>query len=394
MIRSAQRKFVIISSSILLVLFLIVFASTTIMLYNGVTKSIISNLKDVEILLNLDNHATPPHDGLYAEFTVSANNDVNVYHLIYDNDSYKGISPNGLINQAYSNIDNVTAGKIDNVYYKIVLSESYYKIYAVDATSLINGLNVNIRQSLFAYLILFGIFIFLIYFYSFRVLKPIVDNTEKQKRFISDASHELKTPLSIINASADVLENDATNSKWIQNIKNQTARMDVLVQDMLALSKLEEGSTALIKEEFNLSEEITNNVLPFEAITFENNKKISYEIQDNIIVKTDRNSVKKLVNILLDNAVKYASDGGEIVVRLVKQKGKIIFAVHNSGSEVPDKDSAKVFERFYRADPSRSRDCGGSGLGLAIAKNLAVTNKWKIYANSIYGVSMTITVLF
>lgn len=394
MIKSAQKKFVFLTSSILLVLFIVVFIATSIMLYNGVTKTIVSNLNDVQIVFTNDVQASPPHHGLYAEFTTSTNNDITINFISYDEDSYKSVSPDSLISQAYARINNVSAGKIDTIYYKITSNGSTYKIFAVDATLLLKGLYSNVKNCFFAFITVFGFFIFLTYLYSFRVLLPIVENTEKQKRFISDASHELKTPLSIINASATVLESDLPDNKWIKNIKDQTARMDVLVQDMLALSKLEEGSTTLIKEEFNLSEEITNNVLPFEAITFENNKKISYEIQDDIIVKTDRNSVKKLVNILLDNAVKYALDGGEIVVRLTKQKGKTIFAIHNTGSSVPDKDSAKVFERFYRADPSRSRDCGGSGLGLAIAKNLAIANKWKIYANSIYGISMTITVLF
>jgi two-component system sensor histidine kinase VicK len=96
----------------------------------------------------------------------------------------------------------------------------------------------------------------------------------------------------------------------------------------------------------------------------------------------------------MDNAVKYASEKGKIIVKLIKKKSRIEFSIYNDGSNVPDKDSARIFERFYRADPSRSRDEGGSGLGLAIAKNLANRNKWKIYANSKLGQSMTITVLF
>jgi signal transduction histidine kinase len=170
--------------------------------------------------------------------------------------------------------------------------------------------------------------------------------------------------------------------------------MNVLITDMLSLAKLEEGKVTITKQPFDLSEVIMECTLPFEAMVFENKKNIEYMVAPNVKANTDKNSVKMLINILLDNAVKYASENGKIIVYLNRVKNKTIFSIYNTGSNVPNKDSARIFERFYRADSSRSRDSGGSGLGLAIAKNLANRNKWKIYADSKQGESMTITVLF
>jgi signal transduction histidine kinase len=225
------------------------------------------------------------------------------------------------------------------------------------------------------------------------VFQPIVESNLKQKQFISNASHELKTPLAVISANADVLKQAGDNT-WLSNIRSQTNRMNVLVGDMLTLAKMDEGKINLINTAFSLSELVVNSTLPFDAVAFEKGKTIDVDVDENVNIVGDEESAKKIINILLDNAVKHADERGEIKVSLKKENGRIALTVFNSGSLVPNIDSSKVFERFYRGDSSRARESGGSGLGLAIARGIADANKWKISAESQYGISMSITVVF
>ena len=159
---------------------------------------------------------------------------------------------------------------------------------------------------------------------------------------------------------------------------------------MLTLAKMDETTFTPLKESFNLSDAVTESVLPFDAVAFENGKTLLSEIESGIDYVGDRESVKKVVNILLDNAVKYSSVGGTIKVTLAKN----VLTISNTGSDIKDIDSDKIFERFFRGDASRSRDTGGSGLGLSIAKSIANANKWDIKAVSKFGESMTITICF
>lgn len=222
---------------------------------------------------------------------------------------------------------------------------------------------------------------------SFKIFQPIKESLYKQRKFISDASHELKTPIAVISANADVLKTNEEN-RYLDSIKSQTKRLNLLVTDMLTLARMDESHKTLVKETFCLSDVVTEAVLPFDAVSFENGKVLLSEIEKNVEYYGNRESVKKMIDILLDNAVKYATKGGTIKVTLVKTT----LIVTNSGSDVKDADSNKIFERFYRGESSRSRETGGSGLGLAIAKSIATQNGWNITAKSRYGESMTITV--
>ena len=209
--------------------------------------------------------------------------------------------------------------------------------------------------------------------------------------FISDASHELKTPLTIISASTDVIRKDPVNAQWINNIKLQTQRLEGLVNDMLTLAKFDEAKFTVCPTRVNLSEVVTDCVLPFEALAYEKGKQLSLSVEKDVFANCDLNCLKKVVTILTDNAVKYAEERSIIYVSLVKEGDKAIFTTKNDGSIIHEKDSNRIFERFYRGDSSRSRESGGSGLGLSIAKSFADANKWKLSAKSVYGKTMTIT---
>jgi signal transduction histidine kinase len=286
------------------------------------------------------------------------------------------------------------SGSVNNIYYKIESIPFYDIIIATDVSNILHDFRINVLNALSIHIVVYLILSVIAVILSFNVFKPIKDSFLKQKQFISNASHELKTPLTIISANAEIIKS-TSDSQWIDNINSQTERMNLLVNDLLTLAKIDEQKTPISLLEFNLSEVIINDTLPFDAVAYEKGKNLILDVQENIQYKGDLQSVKNIVNILLDNAIKHAEKGGEIIVTLKKENNKISLTIFNTGSNVPDNQASKVFERFYRADQSRSRESGGgSGLGLSIAKGIADNNKWKISAVSKLNQYMSITVIF
>ena len=234
--------------------------------------------------------------------------------------------------------------------------------------------------SVFAGTGLAGLFV-IICVLSGWIVKPVKETIQKQKQFVSDASHELKTPISIISANADVLAACDTDNKWLHNIRTQTERMRLLTNDLLLLTRLDENLETL-GGRVNLSEIITAAVLPFESVVFEAGKKLETNIAKNLYGAGRQEDIVKAVHILMDNAVKYSETGGKIKVSLVKQNGKTALEIFNTGVGVTDADKSKIFDRFYRSDYSRARETGGNGLGLSILKTLADQCNWKLSVSS------------
>ena len=232
-----------------------------------------------------------------------------------------------------------------------------------------------------------------------RTIKPIKESFEKQKQFIANASHELKTPLTIIRTNTSLVlsnrsETVESQSKWINYINNQIERMAKLIDEMLSLAKLDTGKELVEFTSFNISKLINNVLLTFEAVLFENNIQISSNIEDDITIKGDKESIKKVFNILLDNAIKYTNKNGKIDVEMYQDKNKIKLKVKNTGEGIKKEDLEKIFERFYRIDTSRARETGGYGLGLSIAKSIVESHNGKIYAESNEGKDTTFIIEF
>ena len=160
--------------------------------------------------------------------------------------------------------------------------------------------------------------------------------------------------------------------------------MNGLIHDLLALAKMDEGQTNIIRNSFNLSNEVLNTTLEFESCVFEERKKYTYDIKENIIFIGDEKQIKQLVTILIDNAIRYSEEKGVIEVSLSKDRNHICISVFNTGVGVPDEERKKIFERFYRTDESRSRETGGYGVGLSIAKSIVEMHKGKIAVTGEY----------
>jgi two-component system, OmpR family, sensor histidine kinase CiaH len=225
------------------------------------------------------------------------------------------------------------------------------------------------------------------------LIKPVEETFNKQKQFVADASHELKTPIAIIMANAEALEKEPEEKKWLNNIKGESERMNELVTNLLDLAKLEEVKDTETYSEEDLSKIVEMSVLTFESLMFENQIELKYDIQKDIKMNCNNSQIKQLVAILLDNAIKHSVEGGEIQVLLKKQKSDIFLSVSNKGKDIPKDMQDKIFERFYRADESRNRDSNRYGLGLAIAKNIVENHKGKISVDSEKGIT-TFKVLF
>lgn len=241
--------------------------------------------------------------------------------------------------------------------------------------------------------IIIGIAAFLIlsvaaYFLSRQVMKPLKTAFEKQKQFVSDASHELKTPVTVISANADVLSDEIGENKWLTYIKSQTERMNILVNDLLNLTRLENNTADFVKTDFDLSKAVVNTALPFECQAFETNKKFELDIEEGIFLNGSERHIKQMTAIFIDNALKYSGDGGIVRVTLKKSGDKRFLSIYNTGTGVKDSEKDKIFERFYRSDESRNRATGGYGLGLAIAKSIIDRHKFKVSVENIEGKSI------
>ena len=230
------------------------------------------------------------------------------------------------------------------------------------------------------------------YFLSKKSIQPIKIAFERQKQFVSDASHELKTPLTVISANADVLAGEIGENKWLNYIKSQTDRMNVLVNDLLNLTRLENNTTDFICVDFDLSKAAENTALPFECQAFEMNRNFEVDIEEGLTINGSERHVKQMMAIFIDNALKYSNEGGTVKVSLIKHGDKKVFSVFNTGEGVKESEKDKIFERFYRSDESRNRATGGYGLGLAIAKSIIDKHKFKVHVENQEGRSICFVV--
>lgn len=233
----------------------------------------------------------------------------------------------------------------------------------------------------------------LVVIFSRMVFRPVEESIQKQKCFITDASHELKTPLTIIDANIEVMEMESGESQWTKSTRKQIQRLSGLVQQLVTLSRLDEEKGLEEKCEFNLSEAVSECVQPYESLAQTREKNLTLNIEEDITYTGDERSIRQLAGILMDNAVKYSSENGNITLTLKKKGKKIFLEVYNDADDLPQGKLDVLFERFYRLDSSRNSGTGGSGIGLSMAKAIVQAHKGKITAENKNGRGLTITVI-
>ena len=224
-----------------------------------------------------------------------------------------------------------------------------------------------------------------------RIVSPIAEGYEKQKRFISDAGHEIKTPLTIINANVDLLELDGEKEE-LSEIREQTRRLTGLTNDLVMLSKMEEAEHTLQKIAFPLSDLVSETAASFRAPAASRGIELVTDVEENITLEGAPDSIRRLVSVLLENAVKYSSEGGRIDLSLVARKKQAVLSVENACEEtIGESDLAHIFDRFYRADASRNSSTGGHGIGLSIAKAIVEAHGGSIAASAKTGRDFRVT---
>lgn len=317
--------------------------------------------------------------------------------LLDDNDNILDVinhSNNGVSNEKISelSIKILKDKKIKTRYigclYLSDYSYSYLKgdtLVIFDNSKIKKSLQLSLEISILIFSILELLIIIGSKYLTSWLIKPVKESFDKQKQFIADASHELKTPLSVIVASSEAIDIDEKNSKWLKNIKYETNRMNLLISKLLSLAKSEQRKKVRLVNN-NLTKIVELSLLTFEERAYEKNIKFNYDIEDNIFMLMDEDSIKELVEILLDNAIKHSKKKGTINLSL-KKDGQIILLVENEGEAIPKGEEEKIFERFYRVDKARSRKDNRYGLGLAIAKNIVLLHKGKIKASSMDGIT-------
>ncbi|NLM12435.1 MAG: HAMP domain-containing histidine kinase [Epulopiscium sp.] len=268
------------------------------------------------------------------------------------------------------------------------VAENKYNIMFLDVTTYKETLFQLLMTLLSVGIVILVVLFFVSLYFANRVIQPIAEAWERQKQFVADASHELKTPISIINANYDVLlankeETIESQLKWLDYIKIGTDRMTKLVNDLLSLAKMEDMRFEMQNIVFNISNMIHDVILSVEAVIAEKDIRFTSSIEPDIMVKSDPERIKQVIMILLDNALKYTDPKGQIDISLIPSKHHIVFSIKNTGKGIPEQDLPKIFDRFYRADPSRTYEIGSYGLGLSIAKTIIERLGGEIYAESV-----------
>lgn len=264
----------------------------------------------------------------------------------------------------------------NNLLFSIVDKGGYILIGFMDNTIMQEGM-----LTLFRYTVIFGAIVIIVFFFvakhlARKIVEPLEKSYEKQKQFISDAGHELKTPISVVNANAELLSREIGVNQWLSNIQYENERMSKLIAQLLELARTEHVSNTVEKIDF--SHLVKGEVLPFESVAFEHELMLNDNIAEDIYVDGDSTQLKQIISILLDNAIRHSVNGNEVTLSLYKDKHMAKLSVVNAGTEIPLEQREKLFERFYRMDDVRNSKENHYGLGLSIAKAIVTAHKGTI----------------
>ena len=284
-------------------------------------------------------------------------------------------------------------------YYYLQGRQGGKRVFLVTSLDNLNSSLLLFAAELGGIFLLAGLLVFGLSFFLARMsLRPVEHAFSEQQRFVQDASHELKTPLTVILANLSILKSHPTATiheevLWIQNTETEAKRMQELTERLLFLAKADAKKLPPRSEVLSLSTLVESTALPFTALAFERKLSLALDIAPALSVSGDAQTLAQLLAILLDNALKYAAPGTEVTVRLCRQKKHALLSVHNNGELIPADALPRLFDRFFRVDKSRARAAGGYGLGLSIAKTIANAHGGYIRAESTaeHGTMFTVT---
>ena len=389
MIKKLQRRFIMIAMSVTIIVTCSIYGIITLENYHIMNRQ----LDELLNLISENNGKIPEYKSRNDElsefiteetqfstryFIIKINNNGDIIETNMQYIAAVGQEDTQEILQEILEDDKQT-GYYNNYKYKITQENEGKLIVFLDCSMQLNNFKSTTEKSVI--IIAIGIFIVFLFVFilSKRVLSPIIKNIEKQKQFVTNAGHELKTPVAVIMANADVLEmTSKENNELVKSIKNQAKRLDNLIKSLLNLANIEERKIEVNYTEFSITDMIKEEITEFKALA--QNKEIIYDTNQNIMMKADSNSIKQLITILLDNAIKYTTDNGKIKIKTEKQVKNVKIQFANTCENIKTINTNKIFDRFYREDKSRSKTKEGYGIGLSIAKSIVELHKGKISA--------------
>lgn len=381
MFKKLRKKFIVLSSSTVFGILFVVFLILNITTYVSNINTIKTNIEDVRIVLKEDKTSDSKDRHFVSRYIyLTLNEDNSIKESKSDNGfSIPGVKIEDLKDQALSK--NKDFGRINYTYFKIYY-ENETELIFIDSRAEITSYEKMITISSIIFVCTFILITLIIILISKRIIKPYEELYKKEKMFLTNASHELKTPITIIKTDLDVLKMDDVNNEWIDSIDNQTNRLSKLVNEMVNLYKIEEKKEDIVKNNFNISE-VTLDVLDNFLSSFKfKNYNIKIDIEENIIINSNEDIYMKILFILLDNANKYGLENGDFSIKLYKEKKKVILKVYNQIEEFEKEKLKFIFDRFYTLDESRSKEKSGYGIGLSIAKILTEDINGSIQAST------------
>ncbi len=400
MVRRLQKKFVILTGVIsLIVLFVIVTLINVVNYVSIMNKSdYILELLSKGDFMSVEGQLPPDRLPKEIEFTTRffiVRSDLDDEIEFVDVRKISSVSTQQAVEYVNAvNGEGLSFGIIDNYRFMKTPVENGYTYIFLDIESDIIGFN---RYLLYSVLIMFGAVICVVILsciFSRWAVAPIALGYEKQKRFITDVNHEFKTPLSIIRANCDVIEYNHGEDEWIDGVKVQIDKLNMLVENLISLSKLEEVQDIGVKADFSLDEALEETLGEFSSALQQRNIVVQKNISKNLTITSTESTIRKLFSILIENAIKYSSESNVVSIELLQKGNKKIFTINNECDGVKQGKHDNWFDRFYRMDESRNDDTSGFGIGLSIAKSICENSGAKIFAESKKDNEITITVIF
>ena len=392
MFKRIRVKFIILSMTALFVLLFVIIAGMNLVNYKAVIEE-----ADSTLAMMAENEGKFPPFGdkkLPPFMTPETPYETRYFSVAIDKDQGivdTDISKIAMVDEdkayeyAMSILDEEkTKGFMGEYRYISQAEEGLQRITFMDMGRRMYAFQTFLKSSILIGVVGYIVFFLVIIFFSGRIMRPVAESYEKQKRFITDAGHEIKTPLAIINADVDVMAMEQGENEWLEDIKNQTRRLAGLTNDLVYLSRMEEEEKDMQMIEFSFSDVVEEVVSSFQALAKTQNKTLHCEIPDMVSLTGNEKAIRQLMNILMDNALKYSPEESKITVAVQKQNRNIVLAVCNTTHVPIPKDKIDmIFERFYRIDPSRSTMTGGYGIGLSVAKAIVNAHNGKISAATV-----------
>lgn len=402
MIKQLQRRFIasaMLALIIVLVLVLAVVNGINMNNQNQHADSIIDVLEENQGQFPAESHEDKGKDKKIMNGNISAETPFETRYFIVWTASSGEISSidTGHIaavtsDQAASYAQEVLEGSANRGYEdnyrfrRVALTDGTYMLIFVDAHNGLNTSQTFLINSILVAVVSLAVLFFVLLLLSRRAVQPFIENVERQKRFITDAAHELRTPLAIISSDNDVIEMTTEKTEWTESIRSQIHRMDNLIKDLIFMSKMEETQDKPTLSQVNLSR-IVGEKVSDRRVSYEQKQiKIQPDIQSGVSCKGDEKNLGRVIEILLDNAVKYVNEGGVITLSLTSEGKKIHFFIENTCDEMPGGDLRRLFDRFYRADEARTHQTGakgGYGIGLSMADAIIRQHRGKIKADRV-----------